>query len=145
MHFNLNFFTLLTKGGRQKWLLPIIILSAVSVAVIFMSVLRFGFKKKRTSSYKIQRRKLKSTTLTVTITVKFFRFIFICLEMKVTFYRLKRRLSQQLKCISVDHGFIRKPAFWSMCYRTLTTDVPAILSIHEIYLTCFKTTLSRLL
>ncbi|XP_058958485.2 uncharacterized protein [Pocillopora verrucosa] len=43
------------EGGRQKWLLPIIILSAVSVAVIFMSVLRFGFKKKRTSSYKIQR------------------------------------------------------------------------------------------
>ena len=90
MHFNLNFFTLLTKGGRQKWLLPIIILSAVSVAVIFMSVLRFGFKKKRTSSYKIQRRKLKSTTtLTVTITVKFFRFIFICLEMKVTFFTFK--------------------------------------------------------
>ncbi|CAH3124475.1 unnamed protein product [Pocillopora meandrina] len=63
MHFNLNFFTLLTKGGRQKWLLPIIILSAVGVAVIFMSVLRFGFKKKRTSSYKIQRQGIKEGDL----------------------------------------------------------------------------------
>lgn len=45
-----------STGSGRDWLLPIIILSAGSVAVLIMLFIRFIVKKKWTSSYNIKKR-----------------------------------------------------------------------------------------
>lgn len=48
----------LSAGQRKKWLLPIIILAAVGGVAVFMAAVRFGVKKKWTSSYELEKCKL---------------------------------------------------------------------------------------
>ena len=48
--------------SRRDWLLPIIILSGGSVAVLVMLFIRFLVKKKWTSSYHIQKRESLQST-----------------------------------------------------------------------------------
>lgn len=43
------------SGQRKKWLLPIIILAAVGGVAVFMAAVRFGVKKKWTSSYELEK------------------------------------------------------------------------------------------
>ncbi|KAJ7386698.1 hypothetical protein OS493_006709 [Desmophyllum pertusum] len=51
--------TISHTGSHREWLLPIIILSAGSVAILFMTFVRFCVKKKWTSSYNVPKHGLE--------------------------------------------------------------------------------------